>query len=155
MDEHSRERHTKELRSEIDIDAPATRVWDVLTDFSSYPEWNPFIKSIDGIAGEGEKLTIRLQPPGGRGMTFKPTVQTADAPREFRWLGRLLLPRLFDGEHIFELQATDDGETRLVQREKSRGVLVSPLLHWVGKSTERGFEEMNVALKGRAEAAAD
>jgi len=155
VDEHSREPHVKELRSEVDIDAPAERVWDVLTDFSSYPEWNPFIKSIDGEAREGAKLTVRLEPPGGRGMTFKPTVQTADAPREFRWLGRLLLPRLFDGEHIFELEATYDGGTRLVQREEFRGVLVSPLLRWVGKSTQRGFEEMNVALKGRAEAAAN
>ena len=145
----------KELRSELDIDAPAARVWDVLTDFSSYPEWNPYIKSIAGEAREGAKLTVRLEPPGRRGMTVKPAVQTVDAPREFRWLGRLLLPRLCDGEHIFELQTNDTGGTRLVQREEFRGVLVSPLLRWVGKSTQRGFEEMNVALKGRAEAAAD
>ena len=145
----------KELRSEIDIDASAERVWDVLTDFSSYPEWNPFIKSIDGEAREGAKLTVRVEPPGGRGMTFKPTVQSADAPREFCWLGWLLLPRLFDGEHIFELRATDEGGTRLVQREEFGGVLVSPLLRWVRQSTLRGFEEMNLALKARAEAAAD
>ena len=108
----------KELRSEIDIDASAERVWDVLTDFSSYPEWNPYIKSIAGEAREGARLAVRLEPPGGPGMTFKPTVKSADAAREFRWLGRLLLPRLFDGEHIFELRAKDEGGARLVQREE-------------------------------------
>ena len=145
----------REIRSEVDIDAPAARVWSMLTDFASYPEWNPYIKSIDGEAREGARLTVRLEPPDGRGMTVKPTVQAADAPREFRWLGRLLLPRLFDGEHIFELETTDAGGTRLVQREEFRGVLVGPLLGWVGKSTQRGFGQMNAALKFRVEAAAD
>lgn len=88
-------------------------------------------------------------------MTFKPAVKSADAARELRWLGRLLLPRLFDGAHIFELRARDEGGARLVQREEFRGALVSPLLRWVGKSTQRGFEEMNGALKARAEDAAD
>ena len=32
----------------IDIDAGPHAVWDVLTDFPAYPEWNPFMASIDG-----------------------------------------------------------------------------------------------------------
>ena len=31
----------KELRSQIEIEAPAVRVWQVLTDFAACPEWNP------------------------------------------------------------------------------------------------------------------
>jgi uncharacterized protein YndB with AHSA1/START domain len=34
----------KELHTEIEIDASAERVWDILTDFASYPQWNPFIR---------------------------------------------------------------------------------------------------------------
>ena len=34
----------KELHSEIEINAPVERVWEVLTDFASYPRWNPFIR---------------------------------------------------------------------------------------------------------------
>ena len=56
-----------------------------------------------------------------------------------------------DGEHIFELEAHQGG-TRFVQREEFRGVLVTPLLAWVGKSTLAGFKQMNEALKERAEA---
>ncbi len=32
----------KEIHTEIEINAPAGKVWRVLTDFPSYPEWNPF-----------------------------------------------------------------------------------------------------------------
>ena len=45
----------KELHSEIEIAASAQRVWDILTDFSSYPQWNPFIRRISGEAKIGER----------------------------------------------------------------------------------------------------
>jgi hypothetical protein len=81
-------------------------------------------------------------------MTMKPTVPRAEASRELRWRGRLGLRRIFDGEHIFELEAHEGG-TRFVQREEFRGGLVTPLLSWVGASTEAGFRQMNEALKSR------
>jgi Polyketide cyclase / dehydrase and lipid transport len=30
----------RELRREIELDAPPERVWAVVTDFDAYPEWN-------------------------------------------------------------------------------------------------------------------
>ena len=141
----------KELKTAIEIDATPDQVWDVLMDFGAYGDWNPFVTSLSGEARTGETLTVQLEPPDGRGMTVRPTVQRAERATEFRWLGRLGLPRIFDGEHIFELEAHDGG-TRFVQREEFRGVLVAPLLAWVGKSTEAGFIQMNEALKARVEA---
>jgi hypothetical protein len=38
----------RELRREIELDAPPERVWAVVTDFDAYPEWNPFIRQISG-----------------------------------------------------------------------------------------------------------
>jgi len=64
----------KELRSEIEIEAPIERVWRVLTDFAAYPEWNPFIRRVSGRAELDERLVVRMQPSGTRGMTFRPTV---------------------------------------------------------------------------------
>jgi uncharacterized protein YndB with AHSA1/START domain len=57
----------KELRSEIDIVAPTERVWRVLTDFSAYPEWNPFIRRVSGRAEVSERLVVRMQPPAQGG----------------------------------------------------------------------------------------
>ena len=142
----------KELHSEIQIDAPAERVWRLLTDFDSYPQWNPFIRNISGQPAPGERLEIRLAPPGGRAMTFKPKVLRAEPNRELRWLGHLLVPGLFDGEHSFSIQALDENRIRFVQREAFKGLLVPLFARSLETNTQRGFEEMNRALKERAEA---
>lgn len=142
-----------ELRSEIEINASPQRVWGLLMDFASFPDWNPFIRRLEGEAREGAKLEVRLEPPGGRGMTFRPAVKRVEANRELRWLGHVGMPGLFDGEHVFSLEPVEGGKVRFVQRERFTGVLVPLILLMVRGSTLRGFEAMNQALKERAEAA--
>ncbi|HLE55364.1 MAG TPA: SRPBCC domain-containing protein [Thermoplasmata archaeon] len=61
------------------------------------------------------------------------------------------IPGLFDGEHIFEIEPAGAGRTRFVQREVFRGLLVPVLARSLDRDTKRGFEEMNRALKMRAE----
>jgi hypothetical protein len=117
----------KELYSEIEIAASAERVWRLLTDFASYPEWNPFIRRISGELTTGERLEVRIEPPGGRGMSFRPTVLNAEDNRELRWLGHLLVPGLFDGEHSLAIQPLGENRVRFVQREAFRGLLVPPV----------------------------
>ena len=140
----------RELRREIDIDAPPAAVWAVLTDTRSYSEWNPFMPHLAGELREGAKLEVRIEPPGGRAMTFKPTVLAVEPDRELRWRGRLLLPGIFDGEHILHIEPLDQARSRFTQAERFSGLLVglfgSPL-----DKTELGFEEMNAALKARVE----
>jgi hypothetical protein len=141
----------KQLRSDIEIDASAERVWEVLTDFDAYAEWNPFMVRARGIARPGERLTIRMRPQGGRAMTFRPTVLEAEPGRRLRWLGRLLLPGVFDGEHDFTIEPLAQGKVRLVQREEFRGVLVRLAAASLDRRTLPAFVAMNQALKRRAE----
>lgn len=141
----------KEIRTEVEIDAPAERVWQVLTDFGSFPGWKPFIRRAEGEARAGAELRVHLQPASGRGMTFKPTVLRAEPPHELRWLGRLGIPGLFDGEHIFTIEAAGADRALFVQREVFRGILVPLMARGLDRDTRRGFEEMNRALKARVE----
>ena len=141
----------KELRSEIDIHATAERVWQILTDFDAYPDWNPFLVRASGRPRQGERLNLRMQPVGGRGMTFRPTVIEASPGRRLRWLGRLLVPGIFDGEHSFTIEAVGEGKVRLIQEEQFRGILVPLLWRSLQRRTLPAFEQMNLALKKRAE----
>ncbi len=148
----------REITTETEIRASAEHVWRILTDFGRFEAWNPFIRQAEGHVEEGARLKIRIEPPGGRAMTFRPTVTRAVPGRELRWLGRVVMPGLFDGEHIFEIEPlgetepAGEGRVRFVQRERFRGLLVPLLWGRMEASTRQGFHAMNAALKERAEA---
>jgi hypothetical protein len=139
------------IDTQVDVAAPISRIWQVLLDFPRYPEWNPFITKIEGVPVFGARLRVRIQPPGRRPMTFKPTVLVTEADRELRWVGHLMLPGLLNGEHSFRIE--DTGRTRRFhQSERFSGVLLPLFGEGIFDATQRGFEAMNVALRARAEA---
>lgn len=144
----------REILAEITIDAPVETVWDILVDFPEYANWNPFISQISGTPEPGEKLEVFIQPPGSKGMSFHPRVLIFEPKRELRWLGRVFLPGIFDGEHIFQMEPVGESTTRFIQREKFTGLLVPFLWKSLDTNTRRGFHAMNEALKVKAEQAA-
>jgi len=92
-----------------------------------------------------------MQPEGGRATTFRPTVLEAAPGKRLRWLGRFLLPKLFDGEHSFTIEPLYEGRVRLIQEEQFRGILVPLLARSLDRGTLPAFERMNQALKRRTE----
>jgi hypothetical protein len=144
----------REIFTEIEINTPPGRVWELLTAFDAYPRWNPFIRKISGEAKEGSRLEVFIQPPGGTGMTFRPVLLRVQPPRELRWRGQLGIQGLFVGEHVFTIEAADQARVRFVQREEFRGILVPLLWRSLDRDTRGGFQEMNQALKSLAEGSA-
>jgi hypothetical protein len=138
------------LSSTIQIDASPAVVWRVLTDQEAFPDWNPFVTRFAGELELGGRLEVRIAPPGRRGMTFRPTVTALEPQRRLEWLGRFLLPGVFDGRHAFELTELPDGGTRLAQSETFTGLLVRASGGMLN-STLDGFEAMNKAIKLRAQ----
>ncbi|WP_415283665.1 SRPBCC family protein [Candidatus Nitrososphaera sp. FF02] len=138
----------KEIRTEVEIAVSAQKVWQVLTDFSRYPEWNPFIREAKGEAKEGSKIEIRITTPSGARRTYEPRVTKAEPGKELRWLGKV--PGFLSGEHIFALEEKN-GVTLLVHREVFGGLLTSFFGKSLDEDVRAGFEQMNRALKARAE----
>lgn len=142
----------KIIRVVTDIAAPVQTVWAELSAVAKYAEWNPFITTLQGELVAGSRLKVRIVPPGGRPMTFRPTITEVEEGKRLGWLGRLVLPGVFDGRHSFLLEDLGDGLTRLTQAEEFSGVLV-PLTGTILERTRAGFEAMNEALRLRAEKA--
>jgi len=140
----------REIRTSIDIDAEPSVVWDILSDFESYPDWNPFVRSISGTLSVGEALEVLLGASGKKPMRFTPVVTSATPSGEMAWMGHLGSRGIFDGHHQFRLTQTATG-TRLDHFEEFSGMLAPLLVASIRKSTTRGFDEMNHALKQRAE----
>jgi hypothetical protein len=147
----------REISTEIEIHAPAERVWALLTDFGAFPRWNPFIRKIRTVRGEveeGARLEVFIQPAGGKGMTFRPVLLRVQPPRMLRWRGQLAIPGFFAGEHSFYIEPIRDDRVRFVHREEFRGFLLPLLWRSLDRDTRKGFEEMNRALKSLAEGVA-
>ncbi|HEX6067160.1 MAG TPA: SRPBCC domain-containing protein [Nitrososphaera sp.] len=138
----------KEIRTEIDIGASPARVWQVLTDFATYHEWNPFIRKIEGQPLEGTKLRIHITTPAGVKREYSPKVTRVVAEQELRWLGKM--PGLLSGEHIFTIEPAGEN-AHLVHREVFVGLLASFFGASLDNDVKKGFEEMNAAMKKRAE----
>jgi hypothetical protein len=142
------------LHASIDIDAPAERVWRVVTDFARYPEWNPFIVRAAGEQRVGGRLELTITAPDVRAVTFRPTVLDLEPGRLIRWKGKLLIPGLFDGRHALMVDPLDDGRSRFTTHEEVSGILV-PVLGKVMRASQRGFELMAEALRRRVADQAD
>lgn len=138
----------RHISATVDLDAPPDRVWAVLTDTAKYSTWNPFITKLGGTLAVGQKLDVRIAPPGGKPMSFRPTVTDVQPAHRLAWLGHLGFPGLFDGAHTFTLTPIANGRTQLVQAENFSGVLV-----WISRGllakTAAGFEAMHDALSKR------
>lgn len=104
------------ITTQIEINASSQEVWKILMDTNSYPEWNPFVKSLSGHLAEGSRIKVKLP-----GMTFTPTIMTINPNKAFRWKGKLMIKGLFDGEHSFQLQALANGNTLFLHQETFSG----------------------------------
>ena len=113
----------RNIKTEIVINASAEEIWNVLLDHKEYPQWNPFIKKITGSTVRGENLAVTIQSEGNAPMDFTPIVLINRENEEFRWLGKLMVNGVFDGEHYFILKRIDTNQTKFIQGENFSGIL--------------------------------
>lgn len=140
-----------EVCTSIEIDAPAERVWSVLADLGAYADWNPMIRSASGELVEGSRLDLRFEPDGSKPRRFRPRLLMVSPPGELRWLGNPGVPGFFESEHYFKLEPEDDGACRLEHNMLFRGLVVGFVRKRMETAVLEPFEEMNRALKRRAE----
>ena len=135
---------TRQINTEITIEANTSQVWNALLDFENYTKWNPFITSIKGEKKVGGKLKVIINPPKSKPMMFAPTIQVYEPEKEFTWLGSLLFKGIFDGRHFFQLIDNKNGTTTIKHSELFNGILTFMVNI---NNTTQGFEAMNEALK--------
>ena len=88
LDEVLQDRPPGEHRAaEIDIDAPPQVVWEVLTRFENWPNWNPDVKSMSfpGALAPGTEFRWKAGPG-----TIVSTLDRIEPPGYISWRGRTL-----------------------------------------------------------------
>lgn len=139
------------LHVSVDIEASASQVWAILTDFASYNRWNPFIRAILGTARNGNRLRLTLQRHGQPEQSTTSTLTRLSELRELRWRQARHLPFLFATEHRFLIESLPGGGVRFHLTEQIEGLFASRLSRNQQRATEESFHLMNHALKARAE----
>ena len=142
----------KELRTEIKIKSTPENVWQVLTNFDKYPEWNPLIHHAIGKLKVGEKVDIKIKTETQELIPHCVVIKV-EPNKEFCWKYRVFLPALFRGEHSFIIEPMGNGTVRFVDKEIFNGLLVLLQSRDIDTNCKKGFESMDKSLKPRVQLA--
>ena len=133
--------------AEIDIAAPPQAVWEVLTRFDNWPNWNPDVKSMafDGPLAPGSTFRWKAGPG-----TIVSKLDRVEPPRYVSWHGKTLT---IDAYHEWWLEPRDGG-THVRTEETFSGLLASilrrPLQKTLDKSFAAGVERLKTETERRA-----
>lgn len=137
----------KEYAASTSIDASPQRVWEILTDAASYPEWDPYCEKIEGTIDSGKRIRAYSTLSPGRAFPVKVTEFVPN--NRMAWTGGMPFG-LFKGVRTFTLRGREDGGTDFTVRE----VFSGPMLKMIGKSLPdmtEPFRQFVLGLKDRAE----
>lgn len=130
--------------AEIHIAAPPERVWEVLTEFQRWPEWNSDVKSMsyDGPLAPGTQFRWKAGPG-----TIVSTLDRVEPPRYIAWRGRTLT---IDAYHEWWLEPRDS-ETHVRTQEGFFGPLARVGRPLMQKSVDKSFTDSLDRLKREVE----
>jgi hypothetical protein len=137
----------------IEVDAPIERVWLILTNLPAYGQWNRMIRWVRGDSADGALVEVRLRRFGKFRLKLKGRLAITDQEQTSHWNGQLWMRGLIDIESTTNLQALDEGRTRLLEVTRVSGLL-EPFLGSTWTAAQYSLTESNRALKTRAEAGA-
>jgi hypothetical protein len=142
----------RELRTVIQISAPIEQVWQVLTDFEKWKDWNPMVNQVSGRALVHSSLQITMcGTEGKKAMQYQATVLEANPPKNFRWRATMMSGFMFTNDRVFELKEKNGG-TELVNTEQFSGLMVPLFWSKMSLFVVPMLEKMNKALKDKLEA---
>jgi hypothetical protein len=139
----------KKIETQIQIETSVENVWSIFSDFTQYHEWNPFLREVQGALKEGECLKIKVALSNGKVKFAEPKIEKITRGKEIWFLTKKRF--LFTGKHYFIFEAISPSKTRVIHGEIFSGILPFFLWHRIKKVFSASFEEMNKALKLRAE----
>ena len=130
--------------AEVEIGAPPQVVWEVLTRFENWPNWNPEVKSMSfpGPLAPGTEFRWKSGPG-----TIVSTLERVEAPNYIAWRGRTLT---IDAYHEWWLEPRDGG-TQVRTQESFSGLLARLLRRTLRKTLDKSLENGLERLKREAE----
>jgi len=137
----------KRFQATAKIAAPPQKVWDILVDTASYPEWDPGMVRVDGQLALGEKVKFFTKFSPDQAFAVK---VTAFEPGKQMVLTGGLPFGLFKSERTHTLTSDSAGQTTFHTEEIFSGLLL-PVFGRSLPDLTASFEAFAAGLKQRAE----
>lgn len=141
----------KEIKAEIKILASAEKVWNIISEFQNYSQWNPIIKKITGEPKVGTKIGVHLTTVGGKNRVYHPKIIKVEAPHEIRWYGKFFSSAIFSGERVLTIDKISETEVNFTNKEIFSGLGVKFSPKKMEEDILASFEAMNNSLKKKIE----
>lgn len=138
----------KEYHTKVDIVAPVEKVWNVLTDFEKYDNWNPLVSNVTGDIAEGGTIYATITPLEN---TFAAQLLSFKRNQELVWQGKRVAAFLLAGQHYYRLKERSTSLTTLEHGEYFTGILSNFISSRLLTKMKNAFVEHNTALKNRIE----
>ncbi|MCP5077330.1 MAG: SRPBCC domain-containing protein [Psychromonas sp.] len=137
------------------ISCSPIQVWEVLTQFEQYVNWNPFIVNINGSVQQGEDLLMTMKL-GRRTVDTKVTVTEVKPFLVLEWEGSIfssaLLKRLFSVRRTFSIEQIADQQVRFKNQEVFIGLIGNVIAFLLQKHISKRYGQYNHAIKKWCEA---
>ena len=141
----------KELKTEKIINTNITKLWEIITLFNKYPNWNPIIHKIIGKPCLGANIEIHILTVGGKKRVYHPIITKFDPPFELRWEGKFFSSTILKGERIFKIIKIAENKSKFVNMEIFSGFGTKFTPKKMDHDILASFDRMNSSLKDFAE----
>ncbi|MEM0981106.1 MAG: SRPBCC domain-containing protein [Cyanobacteria bacterium P01_H01_bin.58] len=138
--------------TEVVIDVPPERVWEQVTHFEGYSEWNPFVIEAQAEFAIGKQIRFLedLKQFGQHWITAE--FLEINPQHSFVWQGYFLAPYLFTVRHYFAIKALSEQQTQFRQIHQNSGLLIPFLaLRGIYCISQQRYHDFDQALKARCE----
>jgi hypothetical protein len=138
------------IYSEVIINAPANKVWEVLSDVKSYERWAKFMVGVEGAIEDGNKIKVKFQLNDGKEKFnfIEHTIQVKDG-QWFYWAEKG--PMGICDNHHFIVEPIDENTSRFIQKDELTKGATWLLGGYLSKVYLKGYELFNEQLKKEVE----
>lgn len=137
----------KEIRTEKTLVAPVGRIWELLSDFDLYPQWNPLFVKIGGPMVAGASFDLLVHLPGMDPFPIRPKLLAVEPESRFCWQSMLFFKGLLTWTFSCQLEVQAPDRLILVQRSEFKGLLAPLFSFGMAAAVTAGMEQLNQAVQ--------
>ncbi|WP_330249540.1 SRPBCC domain-containing protein [Nocardia sp. NBC_00565] len=135
----------------VEIDAPAELVWQVITDFPRYGEWNPFCVEASSTLVPGEPIDMLVKTSGSSTRRQREWIRSHTPGTEFSYSMKPTPVGALHSLRSHKVTALTPDRTRYESHFELAGWLQPVVAALLGKNLKNGFAGMTEGIQKQAE----